>query len=86
MSLVRPYWFAQRQGKAEEVGPNLYKLTGPNLPETYLGIRQGANGRWIGFVGKSAEGPDTAVTPEEAPTPYDAWEAAFELYRNVVII
>lgn len=86
MALIRPYWFAQRQGKAEEAGPNLYKVTGPNLPETYVGIRSGPSGKWLGFVRSTAEGPDLAATKDELPTEYDAWEAAFELFRDVIII
>lgn len=86
MSLVRPFWFAQRQGKAEEAGPNLYKLTGPNLREALIGVRQAANARWIAFVRAAPDGPDLGATAPEIPTEYEAWAAAFELFRNRFVI
>jgi hypothetical protein len=84
MAIIPPYWFAQRQGKAEEAGPNLYRLTGPNLPETFIGIRPAAN-HWQAYLRVRADGPDEVVSPPDLPTTYDAWEAAFEIYRNKVI-
>jgi hypothetical protein len=80
MSLVTPFWFYQRQCKAEEAGDNLYRLTGPNLKEAYIGILK-ANGRWASFLKNSADGPDVAVTPGQWNNVYEAWEAAFELFR-----
>jgi hypothetical protein len=86
MALVTPFWFKQRQGKAEEAGPNLYKITGPNMKEAFLGIRQGDNGRWHAFVRHQADGPDVAATTESRTTPYEAWEVAFEMYRTLEIV
>jgi hypothetical protein len=85
MSLVTPFWFFQRQCKADSAGENLYKLTGPNLMEAYIGICRG-NGRWSAFLKNTADGPDLAVTPPQWNSVYEAWEAAFELYRVNVIV
>ncbi len=87
MAVTVPSWFKGRQGKAEEAGPQLLRLTGPNLNEWYVGIRRGEMGRWVAFLRKTADGPDTA-TVELGPdvSEYGAWEAAFEIYRNHVII
>lgn len=86
MPLVTPFWFKQRQAKAEEVGPDLYKLSGPNLKEAFVGIRRADNGRWQAFLRTSADGEDLSATDAILETPYDAWEAAFEIYRNHMII
>jgi hypothetical protein len=82
---IVPFWFKQRQCKAEPVGDNVLKLTGPNLGESFIAIRKGENGRWQAAFRSAADGPDLAVAEPEQDTPEDAWEAAFELYRvNVV--
>jgi hypothetical protein len=86
MELVLPTWFKYRQGKAEPVGENAVKLTAPNLPETTIGIRAAENGNWRGVLSTSVEGPETATTQPEFVTPSEAWGAAFELYRNYVVI
>jgi hypothetical protein len=86
MSLVTPFWFFQRQCKADHAGDDLYKLTGPNLKEAYIGLRKGENGRWSAFLKSTADGPDVAVTAAQWNNVYEAWEAAFELYRVNVII
>jgi hypothetical protein len=86
MPIVVPSWFKWRQGKAEEAGPGLLKLTAPNLKEWFLGIRRLDRGNWLAFVRERADGPD-AVAVELGPVPeYDAWEAAFEVYCKHVII
>ena len=86
MPLVTPFWFPQRQGKAEPAGENTYRLFGPNLPETFISIRRGDNGKWYAAVRHEADGPDLAVTEPIFDTEYEAWEAAFELYRELVIV
>jgi hypothetical protein len=86
MPVVVPSWFKGRQGKAEETSPGLLKLTAPNLKEWFVGIRQLDRGNWLAELRDRADGPD-AVAVELGPIPeYDAWEAAFEIYRNHVII
>jgi hypothetical protein len=86
MPLILPYWFPQRQAKAESVGPELYRLTGPNLPEAFIAIHQADTGRWSAGLRLAQDGPDVATTPAEFPTTTDAWSAAFELYRKEVIV
>jgi hypothetical protein len=86
MELVTPMWFKQRQGKAEAAGENTYRLTGPNLREALISIRKGDNGRWAAALCYAAEGPDITATELQIATEYEAWEAAFEIYRNHVVI
>jgi hypothetical protein len=86
MSLILPSWFKQRQGKAEEAGENVYRLTGPNLRKSYIGLRPAGDGRWLAFLRFTPDGPDAAVSPASFATLYDAWEAAFELHRTAVVV
>ena len=86
MSLVTPFWFKQRQAKAEAAGPDTYRITGPNLREGCVGIRRAGNGNWQGFVRQGADGPDIAVTAPDYDTAYEAWETAFELYRRHIVV
>ena len=79
---VTPSWFKQRQCKAEPAGDNVYRLTGPNLPEAFIAIRSGDGGRWAAALTRAADGPDLEATPVEFEKPWQAWEAAFELYRE----
>jgi hypothetical protein len=85
MALNVPFWFPLRQGKAEPAGPDTYRLTAPNLREAFISIRQAANGRWSAALRLASEGPDVAATAADFATAYDAWEAAFELYRQHVV-
>jgi hypothetical protein len=86
MELTLPFWFRQRQGKAEEAGSNLYRLTAPNLKEAFIHIERGDNGLWQAGLTSSAGGPDQSTTGAEFSRPEAAWEAAFELYRTAVVI
>jgi hypothetical protein len=86
MQLVLPSWFKQRQGKAEPAGPDTYRLTAPQLAESYISIRRGANGLWYGALRMTADGPDVAVTEPVCATPAEAWEAAFELHRTHLVV
>jgi hypothetical protein len=82
-----PFWFRQRQCKAEPAGDeNTLKVSGPNLGEAYIGIRRADNGRWGAVMRAAADGPEVAATEAELENPADAWEAAFELYRTQVIV
>jgi hypothetical protein len=85
LDLNLPFWFKQRQCKAEPVGDNTLKVTGPNLGEAYVYIRQD-RGHWAGGLRLAPEGPDVAVTDPELPGPKQAWDAAFELYRTHFIV
>jgi hypothetical protein len=86
MELILPSWFKQRQGKAEPVGPDTYRLTGPNLPDAYLGVRRTEDGRYAASLRFGPDGPEAASTQQPIDTLYEAWEAAFELYRSEVIV
>jgi hypothetical protein len=86
MSIEVPSWFKGRQGKAEPIGDNMFKLTGPNLNEGVVLIHRDENGRWQGALRQTADGPDLAVTEPGFEMPYEAWDAAFELFRNYMIM
>jgi hypothetical protein len=81
-----PFWFRQRQGKAEAVEPGMYRLTAPNLGEAFIGVREAANGRWLPSFKESANGPELAAASEDFATPQEAWEAAFECYRLRLVV
>ncbi len=85
MEPILPFWFKQRQAKAEPAGTDTYRLTGPNLPEAFIAIRRTETSRWMAAVRLTADGADVAVTEPEFDRPVDAWDAAFELYRTNVV-
>ena len=80
-----PTWFKYRQGKAEAAGDNTYRLTAPNQQEAFVSIRQGANGRWAGALRLTADGPELAASEAEFEQAADAWQAAFEFYRQHIL-
>jgi hypothetical protein len=86
MELVVPSWFKGRQGKAEQVAPDTYRLTAPNQQEAYLSISKSDNGLWAASLRYQKDGPEAAATQPVCETPNDAWEAGFELYREEVIV
>jgi hypothetical protein len=86
MALVTPFWFKQRQAKAEDAGPDLVRVTGPNMKEAILGIRKADTGKWAAYMRWTADGPEVYATGPDLHTAYDAWEAAFEIYRKQAII
>ncbi len=86
MAVIVPSWFKGRQGKAEEVRPGLLKLTAPNLREWYAGIRRLDSGGWLAFVRSEPDGADAAAVEVDPMPEQEAWDAAFEVYRNHVII
>jgi hypothetical protein len=86
MEPILPTWFKYRQGRAEPAGENVLKLTAPNLPDAFISIRAAENGNWQGIYRTVADGPDVSVTQPEFVTPSEAWGAAFELYRNYVVV
>lgn len=85
MTVTAPFWFKQRQCKAELSGEDTLKVTGPNLGEAFLRIARGDAGRYLAAVRLAADGPDVAATPAEFEHPHQAWDVAFELYRTHVI-
>ncbi len=86
MAVTVPSWFKGRQGKAEEAGPGLLKLSAPNLQPWFLGIRRLDDGHWHAFLRSAADGADEVAVELEAMPEWEAWEAAFEVYRNHVIV
>jgi hypothetical protein len=82
---VTPTWFNMRQGKAEPVGEEALKLTAPNLPESYLGVRQAEDKTWVGTLRTAAEGEELAATPVSYRSKGEAFQAAFELYRTRIV-
>jgi hypothetical protein len=86
VELNPPFWFKQRQAKAEPAGPDTYRVTAPNQREAFLSIRQGAGGRWGAALRLTADGPEAAATDATYNTPGEAWDAAFELYRRELVI
>lgn len=87
MPPIYPFWFKQRQCKAEPAGDdNTLKVSGPNLGEAFIGIAKAEDGQWRAFLRSGADGPETAATDAEFANPSDAWEAAFELYRTSTIV
>jgi hypothetical protein len=84
---IVPSWFKGRQCKAEPAGDDhTLKLTGPNLGDAYISVRQADNRLWLAALRRAPDGADVAVTEPEIATEQDAWEAAFELYRTHVIV
>ena len=80
-----PFWFKQRQCKAEPQGENMLKVSGPNLAEAYLHIEP-VGDRWRAGLRTTAAGPDVSATEPELPNAKAAWDAAFELYRLHAIV
>ncbi len=85
MQPTPPFWFKQRQCKAEPVGDQMLKATGPNLGEAFLRIEKVDNAGWKAAIRLALDGPDVRGTEPEIDTVREAWEAAFELYRLQVI-
>jgi hypothetical protein len=85
MELVVPSWFKYRQGNAEPAGEHVYRLTAPNQEEAFLRVYQTDRGRWQAALRTTQDGPDLAVSAGTFELPTDAWDAAFELYRNHIL-
>lgn len=81
-----PSWFKQRQGTAEPAGENTYRLTAPNVQEAFISIRRNENGLYSASLRTSADGPDVAASEPVIETEYDAWEQAFEMYREALVV
>jgi hypothetical protein len=85
ITLDLPYWFKQRQAKAEEISPGTYRVTGPNLPEAVIGVRITDDLRWQSYLKAKSDGPVVAVSLPTFETARAALVAAFELYRGYYI-
>ena len=77
-----PFWFKQRQAKADEVAPGTWKLTGPNLPEAAISVRMTDDLTWQAVLRDKVDGPEIAVSLPNIATARDAAQVAFELYRQ----
>jgi hypothetical protein len=86
MDLISPFWFAQRQGKAEPVASDTFRLTAPNLKPAFISIRAGPSGQWLATLQLELDGPELAATPDQFEKREDAWDAAFELYRTHIVV
>ena len=87
MQPITPFWFKQRQLKFDPAGSDTtLKITGPNLGEAFISIRQTENQRWQAAFRRTADGPDETATEPNIPGQREAWDAAFELYRQNVIV
>ena len=87
MQPILPYWFKQRQCKAEPAGSdNMLKVSAPNLGEAFIRIEPAENGRWRAAIRLTAEGPDLQTTGADFASSQAAWNVAFELFRQTVIV
>ena len=86
MEPTPPFWFRQRQCQIESVAPDTYRLTGPNLPEAFISVQRTEAGRWRPVLRLKQDGPDVDAPAVDLENPKDAWEAAFELYRERLVV
>jgi hypothetical protein len=86
MDVVTPTWFNQRQAKAEAHGENALRLTAPNLKPAFVRTRKTDHDRWVGVLQLDENGPEVAASGADFDRQVDAWEAAFELYRQHVVV
>jgi hypothetical protein len=86
MQPVPPFWFQQRQGKMEPVQPNLFRLTAPNQGEAFAFVERADNGLWSAGLKTAADGAAIATSGPIWENEADAWSAAFELYRNEIVV
>ena len=77
-----PFWFKQRQARAEEVAPGTWKLSGPNLPEAAITVRMTDDLAWQAALLESVGGRELAISLPTIPTAREALQTAFELYRQ----
>jgi hypothetical protein len=86
MQPVPPFWFQQRQGKIEPAEGNGFRLTAPNQGEAFIFVEQADNGRWSAGLKTASEGSVVADSGPIWESEPDAWAAAFELYRNELVV
>ncbi len=83
---VPPFWFHMRQGKVECVNENTLRLTAPNLAEHFIHINRDEDGRFSADVSATVDGPPLVTSTETFASADEAWSAAFELYRMLVVV
>jgi hypothetical protein len=86
-----PFWMRQRQIKIEPINETTVAIKTPNLPTHELSLRPGENG--TGYVAAihclPAAGGEkflVAEKPSGLSEPQTAWQFAFELFRQKVIV
>jgi hypothetical protein len=62
------------------------RLAAPNLAEAFVGIQKTAEGTWAPVYNNSAEGVNLATSDISFDTSQEAWEAAFEVYREQLVV
>lgn len=84
-----PFWMMQRQIKSESVDDNTIRLTGPILPICEISVLPVSVGPGYRIaIDRVTEESKTPVVQTEVPFDSEtaAWQAAFELYRQHVIV
>jgi len=81
-----PFWFRQRQGKAESIGEDRLRLTAPNMAEAFIGVEKNADAQWRPVLHRTADGENLASTNTSYGSPQEAWDAAFEVYRETFVV
>jgi hypothetical protein len=84
-----PFWVVQRQVKVEPVDECTVRLQAPNLPAYELALRpvSGAPGWTVVLYRTEGGGERHPVAESDALADQpSAWEAAFELYRQHVVV
>jgi hypothetical protein len=88
MTPTLPFWLVQRQVKTEPVNEETLRLIAPNLPAYEIGIKA-VDAGWSGVLYRPPGGEGERILIAESDTLAerdDAWDAAFELYRQHVIV
>lgn len=90
VSPTLPFWMRQRQIVAEPVNEHTVRLTGPILPACEVTVQPGAGEETTGYllrVEKANEAGKEVIAEAKSSLPREeAWQAAFELYRQQVIV
>jgi hypothetical protein len=83
-----PFWMLQRQIVAESVNDHTVRLTGPILPPCEVTVAPRAEGGFRLVVERCGESGKTLVAEAESTQPAAdaAWQAAFEIYRQQIIV
>jgi hypothetical protein len=86
MQPVPPFWFQQRQGKMDAAEGNAFRLIAPNQGEAFIFVERADNGLWSAGLRTASDSPVIATSGPIWESEPDAWAAAFELYRNEIVV
>lgn len=84
-----PFWMLQRQITSETVDDHTLRLIGPILPTCEIGVLPVAKGPGHRVaIDRVTDAGKATVVQTEVPFENEsaAWQAAFELYRQHVIV